>query len=520
MIRGSLVAAALAVTAAPAFPLEREVTEIGGTELSVYRHTLDNGLTVLMMENHTAPTVGLCTTFRVGSVDEWDGISGATHILEHMLFKGSKKIGTVDWYTEEGLLDDIEETRMKIRDLERRGTPADDAELARLRKEWDELREKASRLARPEEIGRIYTENGARGLNAMTSYDFTSYIVSLPVNRLELWMYLESERLRRPVLREFYTEIENIREERRMSVEDNPRGKLWEEAAAAAFQAHRYGVEIIGWDSDIRTINRTEVEEYFRRHYAPNRMIISIVGDIDPKETVEMVEAYFGDFERRPDPPPVETVEPEQEGERRVEVEFDAEPMLFVGYHKPTVGDSDNAPLLLAEAILNRGRSSRLNRNVVEKKIARDIRSSVDEPGERYPNLIYFTMQVQAPHDAAEAEGALYAELDRLERDGVTDAELDRARTCVETNYVREFAGNLGAAVKLGVDEAVLGRWMERTAEIARCREVTSDDVRRAAAATFRKSNRTVACLVRPEEGGGETPEEAGDITRKEERTP
>lgn len=504
MIRGLILGVAFAITALSAYPLEREVTEIGGTELVVYRHTLDNGLTVLLMENHTAPTVGLCTTFRVGSVDEWDGVSGATHILEHMLFKGSKNIGTSDWFSEEPLLEQIEEIRTRIRERERGGTEGDDGELARLREEWKSVREKASALAQSEEIGRIYTENGARGLNAMTSYDFTSYIVSLPVNRLELWMLIESERLRGPVLREFYTEIENIREERRMGVEDQAEGKLWEIAAATAFQAHRYGVEIIGWDSDLQSINRTEVENYFKLHYAPNRMIISVVGDIDPGRTVEMIEAYFGDFKRMADPHPVETVEPEQKGERRVEVEFDSEPLLFIGYHKPTAGHPDDPPLLLTNVILNRGRSSRLNRNVIEKKIASSIRSGTEDPGERYPNLFYFGLEVQAPNSVKDAEEAIYTELDRLKEEPVSDAELARAQSYIETNYVREFTRNLDAAIKLGIDEAMLGNWMERTAGIAACRDVTADDIQRVAESTFRKGNRTVAYLVRPEKADGE----------------
>jgi len=500
-----IVVTGAAIFALSAYGLEREVTEVGGTELAVHRHTLDNGLTILLMENHTAPTVGLCTTFRVGSVDEWDGVSGATHILEHMLFKGSKKIGTVDWEEEEPLLEDIEELRTKIRDLERDGEENHKGELARLREEWKSVRERASELARSEEVGRIYTENGARGLNAMTSYDFTSYIVSLPVNRLELWMLIESERLRQPVLREFYTEVENIREERRMGVDDDPQGTLWETAVGAAYQAHRYGVEIIGWDSDLQTINRSEVEAYFRLHYAPNRMIISIVGDIDPGKTVEMIEAYFGDFERMPPPHPVETIEPEQKGERRVAAEFDSEPLLFVAYHKPTVGHPDNAPLLMANVILNRGQSSRLNRNVVEKKIAKSIQSGMEDPGERYPNLFYFGIEVQAPSTVADAEAALYRELDRLKNEPVSESELARAGNYIETGYVRAFTRNLRGAIKLGIDEAVLGNWMARPAQIAACRDVTAEDIQRAAGRVFRQQNRTVAWLVRPEKDDDET---------------
>ncbi len=488
----------LAIAAASS-ALEKEVTSIGGADLVVYRHTFDNGLTLLMMENHVAPTVGLATTFRVGSVDEHDGISGATHILEHMLFKGSDRIGTTDWELEEPLLEKVEELRLRIRKEERKGDRADDGVLASLRKEWKSVREKADKLGRPEEIGKIYTENGGRRFNAGTNYDYTVYMISLPVNRLELWMYIESERLRAPVLRGFYTEIENIREERLMSVEDDPQGKLWETALAAAYRAHRYGVEIIGWDSDLRTINRSEVEDYFKTYYAPNRMIISIVGDIDPEKTVEMVQAYFGDFERMPDPEPVETVEPEQIGEHRLEVEFDAEPSLFIGYHKPATGDPLSPPLRMANVILNRGRSSRMTRNVVQKGIARRIMSDVDSPGERFPNLFFFGVEPQSPHTVADAENAIYAELDTMKERLVSEAELDRARTYIETNYVREFADNLNAAIKLGTDEAVLGSWMARTAEITACRDVTPEEIRAAARKVFRRKNRTVAWIVRPE---------------------
>ncbi len=488
--------------AMPICALEKETTEVGGATITVWRHTLENGLTILMQENHRAPTLGLCAAFRVGSVDEWDGMSGATHILEHMLFKGSETIGSTDFEKERVLLRKIESVRVAMQIEKRKGVETDSTLIVNLQKKWNDLRERARLISDPEEFGRIFTANGARGLNAFTSCDVTAYMVGLPSNRLELWLYLESERLQKPVLREFYTEIENIREERRMAVEDNARAKLLEECQAAAFQAHRYGVEIIGWDSDLQTINRSEIEDYFQSHYAPNRLILSLVGDLDPARTVVLIEAYFGDAEKMPDPDPVDTVEPPQKGERRIEVEFDAEPLVWIGFHKPTVGHPDNPALLLTHVILNRGRSSRLQENVVDRNIAKSISSSVDSPGERFPNLIYFGAEIQAPHTSADVEQAIAAELERLGREPVDPEELSRAKTYVETNYVRTFTDNLDCAVNLAYDEAALGNWMTRTAEILECREVTASDIRRVASTYFRKSNRTVGRLIKPETGG------------------
>ncbi|NNE07309.1 MAG: insulinase family protein, partial [Gemmatimonadetes bacterium] len=337
-------------------------------------------------------------------------------------------------------------------------------------------------------------------LNAFTSYDATAYIVSLPANRLELWTILESDRFKKPVLREFYTEVENVREERRLSVEDNPGALLYERLTATAYDAHRYGVEIIGWDSEIRTINRSEVEDYYRRYYAPNQMIIAVSGDVDPAETVAMIDAYFGDYDRQPPPHPVQTEEPEQLGEKRLEVEYDAEPRILMAWHKPTVGHPDNAALTVARHILDNGLSSRFERNIVNKGIAASISAGVDNPGERYPNLFTVSATVQSPHTVADVERAILFEMDRLKTEPVTAAELEKAKTQIETAYVRSFGSNMRSAINIAYEEAVLGNWMRRPESILACREVTAEDVQRVANTYFKKQTRTVGYTVKPEE--------------------
>ncbi len=479
--------------------LQKEVVAIGGAEITVSREVLKNGLTVLIMENHTAPTIGFCTAFKVGSVDEWDGVSGVSHILEHMLFKGTESIGTIDWEEERFLQARIEEVRLQIQAEQSVRFHRDEEKIAKLTEEWMQLREAAKELANGREFGTILTENGARGLNAFTSYDATAYIVSLPANRLELWTILESDRYTKPVLREFYTEVENVREERRRSVEDSPGALLYERLTAAAFDAHRYGVEIIGWDSEIRTINRSEVEDYYRRYYAPNQMIIAISGDVDPEKTVAMIDAYFGDYKRQPPPHPVQTEEPEQLGEKRLEVEYDAEPRILMAWHKPTVGHPDNAALTVARNILDNGLSSRFERNIVNKGIAASISASVDNPGERYPNLFTVSAAVQSPHTVADVERAILFEMDRLKTEPVTAAELEKAKTQIETAYVRSFGSNMRSAINIAYEEAVLGNWKRRPEEILACREVTAEDVQRVAKTYFTKKTRTVGYTVKPE---------------------
>ncbi|MBM4050136.1 MAG: insulinase family protein, partial [Planctomycetes bacterium] len=230
--------------------------EAQSLKLDVQEHTLKNGMKVLMLERHKTPTVACRINFRVGSSDERPGITGISHFLEHMMFKGTKIVGIKDFAAEQKLVAREEKLVAAIEAEEVRGEKADKAKLDGLRKELDALRQEWRKLIVKDELWATYLKHGASGLNASTGDDATYYYCDLPSNKLELWAFLESDRMRNPVLREFYSERDVIKEERRMRVDNSPFGVLFEQLGATAFIAHPYGWPTIGWMSDISSLRK------------------------------------------------------------------------------------------------------------------------------------------------------------------------------------------------------------------------------------------------------------------------
>ena len=267
-----------------------------GLEEKVIEHTFDNGLKLLMVERHTSPTVSAWIRFRVGSVNERSDERGIAHLLEHMLFKGTKTLGTKDYASEAPLLDRIERTAQNLLAEQAKGNKSDKALIASLQKQVEELEKEAGKYVVKDEFFDIYSRNGASGYNAFTSRDGTTYLISLPSNKLELWAAIESDRMKNPVLREFYSERSVVMEERRRSYDASPAAKLWEIFIASSYYSHPYGQPTIGWMPDIENLTRTKAEGFLRRYYAPNNAIIAVVGDIDHKQVIALVERYFGDI--------------------------------------------------------------------------------------------------------------------------------------------------------------------------------------------------------------------------------
>lgn len=479
-------------------------------EDQVREFRLDNGLTLLVLENHDSPTIGAVTAFAVGTAEEKPGAIGVTHILEHMLFKGTKEIGTTDWAAEKPHHDRIEEITQQVFRLKAE-RPVDQARIDKLLAERAEERAAAKEYAVDNELMAKYQEAGGTDLNAFTGTDVTAYVQATPSNRLELWMYLESERLRDPVLRQFYTEVENVQEERRLSVEGQPFRKLYEAFCAVAFDEHGYGFSGIGYPSDIAGITRTETEDWFRIYYAPNRMTLALVGDVDPKQAYELTKEYFGDIPRQEPPTPLETFEMEKKGMRRVEVEFDAEPQILMGFPKRCVPHPDDAALHVISGILAGGKSSRMKRHLVnERQIASSIDVDHETPGNRWDNMIMIQGLPRAPHTAAELEAAIWDELDALKRDGVTERELQKAKNGIKAARVRDFTSNLSLAIDLAVYNATHGDWRTMLEADRLVEAVTREDVQRVARETFRKNRAVVATLVEPEFEADPAKEAAG----------
>lgn len=469
-----------------------------GEQLPVVKRVLPNGMTFLFLRRGGAPTVSFVTHFRAGGVDEWTGISGTAHLFEHMLFKGSNSIGTTNYTAEQALFPAIDAVADSFTAEFRKGGATDSARLEALRDRLKQLEDSARRFVESNELDRILTENGAQFLNASTNNDVTNYYFALPSNRAKLWFLLESDRIRHPVLREFYSEREVVMEERRLRVETQPAGLLREEFLQAAFRAHPYGRPVVGVASEIQAVTRRSAQEYFKRYYGPNNAVVAIVGDINVDTMAAWADHYFGDIPAGEPHRPVVTQEPPQHGERRIEVEYDANPQLLIGYHVPNAEHPDAAALSVLSALLTGGRTSRLyQRLVIQDRVATSIGSGM-APGQLYPRLLQFTGVPIAPHSTQEIEAAVYEEIARLDREPPTEYEMQRVRNQAQAGAIQRLQDNFGLAFQLSSSEALWYDWRQTFRFQSAIARVTAADVQRVARTYLTKNNRTVATLVRP----------------------
>jgi len=466
-------------------------------EKSVTEYTLSNGLKLIIMERHEAPVVSFCTYANVGGVNEVKGITGISHVFEHMAFKGTKTVGTKDYpseikamHKEDSLFNELSKERQK-------GNRADQEKLKKLGDEFTQAQDQAGKYVESNEFGTAVLEEGGVGLNAGTSYDATVYYYNLPSNKLELWMSLESDRFLNPVLREFYKEKNVVMEERRLRIESSPYGKLFEELLATAFKAHPYGEPLVGHMSDLQSFTRQDAENYFKAHYIPNNLIVGIVGDVKPQEVIKLAETYWGRIPRGPEPKPVVTVEPEQLGEHKTEVEDKAQPFVIMGYHIPSATHPDKPVLDAISDYLSAGRSSRLYKTLVkEKKIAIGSFGGPGLPGEKYPNLFMFVAVPSKDHTSQECEDVINSEIEKLKTELITPEDLKAIKTRTRANFIRQLESNQGLAMQLTYYQSVWGDWRELFKQLDEINQVTAEDMKRVANEYFQKKNLTVAELV------------------------
>jgi predicted Zn-dependent peptidase len=287
-------------------------------------------------------------------------------------------------------------------------------------------------------------------------------------------------------------------EERRLRVETQPLGLLFEEFLQAAFRAHPYGRPVVGVASEIQAVSRNSALEYFKRYYGPNNAVVAIVGDINPDSMKAWSTHHFGDIPAGAPHRPVVTQEPPQRGERRIQVEYDANPSVLIGYHVPNVQHGDGPALAVLSQILTGGRTSRLfQRLVIRDRVAASISSS-QQPGQLYPRLFVFNGVPIAPNTTAQIEQAVYEELDRLLREPPTEAEMQKVRNNVEAAGIQRLTSNFGLAFQLSNSEALWRDWSQTFRDQAAQARVTGADLQRVIRAYFTPSNRTVGTLVRP----------------------
>ena len=404
--------------------------------------TLDNGLRVLLLEDPRSPIVSFQVWYRVGSRDEQRGATGIAHFLEHLMFKGTPTHG-------------------------------------------------------PKQFARLVEENGGQD-NAFTSQDVTSYFVDIAADKLDLVIDLEADRMQNLLLdpKEIASEREVVIEERRTRTEDDPGGYLGEEVSSIAFKAHPYGVPIIGWMEDIKRITPAEIRAFYKTYYVPNNAIVVAVGAFKAADALEKIRRRFGRIPRGKVPPPVLTVEPPQNGERRVTVKKQAElPIVYLAWHVPNQRSDDAPALEVLSTILAGGRASRLYRDLVYQ------RQLALEAGGEYsyfsidPNLFWFWATPMPGQKAETLETELATHMERLKTEPVTDEELARARNQIEASFVFQEDSIHRRAALLARFE-LIGGWALKESFIAKIRAVTAADLTRVARAWFAPDKKSVGVLL------------------------
>jgi predicted Zn-dependent peptidase len=429
----------------------------------------------------------------VGAVDEPDGQTGVAHYLEHLAFKGTSEIGTVNYEEEKPLLDQLSILFDQIQIARKENNQE---KLTQLEAEFNRINQQASELVKQNEFGQIVEIEGGVGLNAATSADYTAYFYNFPANKLELWMYLESNRFLDPVFREFYEEKEVILEERRMRTDNSPIGKMVEEFLDRAFVSHPYRRPVIGYEQDIRNLTTKNVDDFFQTHYGGGNITIAMVGDVDPNQVKSMAQDYFGRFPKTVKPSPVTVNEPPQTETREVVVKYPSQPIYFEGYHIPNLNDPDYVVYDIMGSVLSDGRTSRLYKSLVEEeKVALSAAGFTGFPGNKYLNLMLF-YAVSAPgRSLDELATELDKEIEKLKTELVTQEELERVKTQATARLLRSVNSNSGMANLLAEYEAKTGDWRNVFTRLDAINAVRAQDIQRLAQKTFTDEQKTIGKL-------------------------
>jgi predicted Zn-dependent peptidase len=457
---------------------------------------LPNGLTILICERPEAPVFSFFTMVDAGSAQDPLGKTGLAHMFEHMAFKGTDTIGTTDYAAEKPALAKVETAYAAYIEERDKKTGRDEARLKELEKAWKDATAEADKFVVPNQFGKIIEQNGGQDLNAYTDYDETAYHYSLPVNRLELWAYLESERFLHPVMREFYKERNVVIEERRLRTDSNPTGRLEEQFEAAAFETHPYHRPTIGWVSDLNSFSATDAKKFFDRYYVPANMVVAVTGDVKASRIMPLLEKYFGRLPMSTKPDETTTIEPPQNSERKVVLKEKSQPLYLEGYHRPDYLSKDDAVYDAITDLMSEGRTSRLYRALVrDKKIAAFSAGFSGLPGTKYPHLFAFYAVPLPGHTTQEVADAIHAEIERLKKEDISDEELRMIKTRTKANLIRGLGENEGLATQLAMNQMRYGDWRELFRSVDRIDKVTKADIRRVANQTFLDTNRTIGVI-------------------------
>jgi len=487
-------------------------------QIQVEEFTLANGMRWLLYEKHDSPTIAAGWTAHVGSVNERPGITGISHFFEHMMFKGTRTIGTKNIDEDLRIIDEQEKLRDQMRvelgvmrEKWRRGEISDlqspESATDRYReldKQFDALVAKQREIIVKDQLDQIYTKNGGEFLNAFTSEDQTAYFLRIPSNRLELWAWLESDRLLNPVFREFYSERDVVFEERRLSTESTPLGKFDEALAATFWEASPYKSPVVGWASDIPMYTLQQAKDYFATYYAPNNITAVLAGDFKAAEVKPVLERYFGRLPRgKNEPPPVVTTEPKQVAEKRFNAEAETSPTVRIWWKSVPLVHKDSPALDLLSDVLS-GRTGRLYKGLVlGRQVANEASASI-EP-RKYAGIFMVETTVKDGKEPAAAEAAVYEELEKLKSEPVPAEELQKVKNAFKANAYRRLSSPVAILFQLLTYDAV-GDWRLINASPELADAVTAADLQRVAKQYLTKENRTVATFLRKVGAAAEDP--------------
>jgi predicted Zn-dependent peptidase len=478
---------------------------------------------LLLVRREGEPTVAGGWVAHVGSSNERPGITGISHLFEHMMFKGTPTIGTKDYKQDlaiiaeqEKVRDEIRQEEAKMRAAYRRGEIDDllkpenkTPRLTELEKRFDELIAKQRTVLVKNEFDRIYTTAGASGMNAFTNEDMTGYFITVPSNKVELWMWMESERLFHPVFREFYAERDVVFEERRLRTEATPLGKYEETFESMFWESHPYNWPVVGWPSDIPAITKAQADAYYATYYSPQNITLILVGDFEPEKAAAMAERYFGRIPRGKNPvPDVVTLEVPQQAEKRLNAEAEANPQVDILWHTVPFGHADSYPLQVFAQILST-RTGRLYKGLVlGSQVATD--AFARQESRKWAGLFDAGGEAKEGRRPEEVEQAIYAEMEKLKKEEVPAAELQKVKNNFAAAEYRRMSSNFPILLQL-IQNDGRGDWHEVNEAGTRVQAVTAADVKRVANKYFTKENRAVAIYTRKAGAAGpEDPDLAG----------
>ena len=492
-----------AAFAAPAAPGTRAAAP--GAE----EHELANGMKLLLVPRHLSPTVSCGWVAHVGSANERPGITGIAHLFEHMMFKGTHVIGTRDYAldarlidAQEAVMEDMRAEISKLRAAYRRGDIEDITKpesrtprMKELEAQFDSLVALQRKNMIKNEFDLVLQNNGASRINAFTNEDMTFYFYTLPANKLELYFWMEADRLKNRVFREFYSERDVVYEERRRSLESTPTGKFEESFNSTFWDASPYSWDTIGWPSDVANITLAQANDFYDRFYAPQNLTAVLVGDFDPKQGLALAERYFGSIPRGQHPiPEMITMEVPSVGEKHFYGEAETNPSVEIRWHAVPSVHRDVPALTVLQTVLN-GDTGRLKKNLVLGS-GPASRATAQFDDRKYEGMFEIDAECKDGHAPDEAERAVYGELARIGKDGVPEDELQAAKNRFLTATYRQLDGNFFLMLRYGVADA-RGGWQLADVLAGQVQQVSTADLQRVVKKYFTRENRAVATYTR-----------------------